>query len=80
MRLDVYLVENGICESRNKASRLISEGKIRVDGAAVTKPSYDVPEGDHAVEVTEAEKFVGRGGLKLEGALEQFGIDPKGLR
>ena len=80
MRLDVYLVENGICESRNKASRLISEGKIRVDGATVTKPSYDVPEGDHAVEVTEAEKFVGRGGLKLDAALEHFGIDPKGLR
>lgn len=80
MRLDVYLVENGYCESRNKASRLICEGKIKVDGVAVTKPSCDVSVGDHTIEITEAERFVGRGGLKLEGALEHFGIDPTGLR
>ena len=80
MRLDVYLTENGYCESRNKASRLISEGKITLDGAAVTKPSYDVSEGAHTVEITEREKYVGRGGLKLEAALDRFGVDPAGLR
>ena len=75
MRIDVYLVENGFCESRNKASRLISEGKILLDGSVVSKPSMDVCDGEHAVEITEVEKYVGRGGLKLEGALKEFGIN-----
>lgn len=75
MRIDVYLVEKGICESRNKAARLISEGKVLLDGAKIAKASFDVPEGEHAVEITENDKYVGRGGLKLEGAIKLFGID-----
>ncbi len=80
MRADIYLVEKGFCESRSKASRLIGEGKILLDGRAVSKPSQEVPEGEHTVEITETDQYVGRGGLKLEGALDAFGIDPKGLR
>lgn len=75
MRIDVYLVENGFCESRTRASRLISEGKILLDGKAVNKASLDVSEGEHSVVITEEEKFVSRGGLKLEGALDSFFID-----
>ena len=80
MRIDIYLVENGFCESRSRAARLISEGKIVLDGRSVTKASLDVDGGEHRVEITEPDRFVGRGGLKLEGALEHFGIDVKGLR
>jgi 23S rRNA (cytidine1920-2'-O)/16S rRNA (cytidine1409-2'-O)-methyltransferase len=80
MRIDVYLVEKGFCESRNRAARLISEGKILLDGRTVSKPSFDVDEGEHSIEITQREKFVGRGGLKLEAALEQFRLDVAGLR
>ena len=80
MRIDVYLVENGHCESRNKAARLIGEGKILLDGKCVTKPSQDVSDGEHTVEITEADKYVGRGGLKLEAALTSFAIDVRGKR
>lgn len=80
MRIDVYLVEKGFCESRNRAARLISEGKVLLDGKAVSKASFDVDGGDHSVEITEADRYVGRGGLKLEGALEKFKIDVRGKR
>lgn len=75
MRLDVYLVEKGYCESRNRASRLISEGKIVLDGKSITKASFEVDGDEHKVEITEADRYVGRGGLKLEGALDSFKID-----
>ncbi len=80
MRADLYLVEKGYLESRNKASRLIGEGKVLLDGKPIQKPSFDVSDGEHVIEITESEKYVGRGGLKLESALDAFGIDPMGLR
>ncbi len=80
MRADIYLVEKGFCESRNKASRLIGEGKILLDGRPIIKSAQEISDGEHTIEITETEKYVGRGGLKLEGALDAFGIDPKGLR
>lgn len=79
MRADVYLVEYGFVESRNKASRLISEGKIVLDGRPIRKPSEDI-EGEHQIEILEEEKYVGRGGLKLEGALDAFGVNVAGKR
>ena len=75
MRLDVYLVEKGFCESRSRASRLIGEGKILFDGKVAVKAGQEVTCGEHTVEITEVDRFVGRGGLKLEGALNHFGID-----
>ena len=80
MRIDLYLVEKGFCESRNKASRLIGEGKILLDGKTVNKPSFDVDDGEHTVEITENDKYVGRGGLKLEAALAAFQIDVSGKK
>ncbi|MBE6684659.1 MAG: TlyA family RNA methyltransferase [Ruminococcaceae bacterium] len=80
MRIDVYLVEKGFCESRSKAARLIGDGKILLDGKAVSKASLDVLDIEHTVEIVEEDKFVGRGGLKLEGALEHFGFDVAGKR
>ncbi len=80
MRIDVYLVEKGFCESRNKAARLIDEKKILLDGKIVGKASLEVSDEEHIVEIIEQERFVGRGGLKLEGALEHFGLDVSEMR
>ena len=70
MRLDVYLQQNGFAESRERAKRLVANGDVTVDGVVVTKPSYDVI-GTPEIAVREP-KFVGRGGEKLEGALQLF--------
>ena len=80
MRLDLYLVEKGFCESRSRAARLIGEGKVLLDGKKATKAGQEVSLGEHTVEITELDRFVGRGGLKLEGALDSFGIDVTGKR
>ncbi|MBQ7829248.1 MAG: TlyA family RNA methyltransferase [Clostridia bacterium] len=80
MRIDVYLVEKEFCESRNKAARLIGEGKVMLDGRLVAKASLEVSGGEHAIEIIEQDRYVGRGGLKLEGALEHFGLDVSGKR
>lgn len=70
MRLDVYLTENGLCKSRTAAQNLIKNEGVTVNGKAVTKPSAEVADGD-VVEITgEQLRYVGRGGLKLEAALE----------
>lgn len=80
MRLDIYLVESGLVESRNKASRLICESKVAVDGKIVSKPSENIDGAEHKIEIIENEKYVSRGGLKLEAALDYFRIDVKDKR
>jgi 23S rRNA (cytidine1920-2'-O)/16S rRNA (cytidine1409-2'-O)-methyltransferase len=76
-RLDVYLVENGYCESREKARRLIMAGQVLVNTRA-QKPSYEVREMDEVL-VKQPEKYISRGGYKLEKALRVFGVDLRGL-
>ena len=79
MRLDLYLSEKGLAKSRSRAAELISGGFVTVDGKCVTKPAYDVDD-SNAVEITgEEHGFVGRGGIKLDGALTKFGIDVSGM-
>ena len=77
-RLDHVLVERGLCESREKAKRAVMAGAVRVNGQVATKPSDAVKETD-SVELTAGEKFVSRGGHKLEHALEHFRLDVRGL-
>lgn len=74
-RVDALLVEKGLCESREQAKRLILAGEVRIGDRVIDKPGQKLAE-DSALEVREKPKFVGRGGIKLEGALEAFGIDP----
>lgn len=74
IRLDQYLVAGGHCESREMAKRLILAGEVLLGGHVVDKPATPVPEGAEIV-VRQRPKFVSRGGLKLEAALEVFGID-----
>jgi 23S rRNA (cytidine1920-2'-O)/16S rRNA (cytidine1409-2'-O)-methyltransferase len=77
-RLDQILVERGLCESREKAKRAIMAGAVRVNGQVAAKASENVRESD-CVELTAGDKFVSRGGHKLEHALEHFQIDVSGL-
>ena len=76
MRADVYLTENGLVSSRQRAKTLIEEGNVWIDGVLVTKPSQTIPEGDHDVRIQNDLPYVSRGALKLEAALEAFGISP----
>ena len=77
-RLDVLLVALGLAESRQRAKLAISSGLVCVDGKRVDKPSSAFP-ADAKVELRgEALKYVSRGGLKLEKALEVFSLDIRG--
>ena len=78
MRIDKFLFENGFAESRMKAQAMISGGNCCVNGKTVTKPSVDVDESDKVEIVGDTLRYVSRGGLKLERALEHFGINVEG--
>ncbi|MDM7325164.1 MAG: TlyA family RNA methyltransferase [Thermus sp.] len=73
MRLDRYLVERGLAETREKAQRLIRLGQVRVAGKVVTKPAHEVKE-EAQVEVLSPERYVSRGAYKLLGALKAFPV------
>jgi 23S rRNA (cytidine1920-2'-O)/16S rRNA (cytidine1409-2'-O)-methyltransferase len=77
LRLDQLLVARGCFESREKAQRAIMAGAVSIGEQLVDKPGTKVAE-DAAISVKTAERYVGRGGLKLEAALAHFGIDPTG--
>ena len=74
-RVDALLAARGLCESREQAKRLILAGEVRSGDTVIAKPSHKLPL-DAPLEVRERPKFVGRGGFKLEAALDAFGIDP----
>ncbi|MBI1750583.1 MAG: TlyA family RNA methyltransferase [Acidobacteria bacterium] len=77
-RLDVLLVERGLVESRQKAQALILAGQVLVNGQKTAKAGALVAD-DAAVEISgEKLKYASRGGLKLEGALEDFGVSVSG--
>ncbi|MBN1269516.1 MAG: TlyA family RNA methyltransferase [Kiritimatiellae bacterium] len=77
-RLDVLVVQHGLVKSREQAHRLIMAGQVRVDGVVQTKPGHTFDDGAH-VELEKPERFVSRGGEKLDAALEHFGIGVKDL-
>jgi 23S rRNA (cytidine1920-2'-O)/16S rRNA (cytidine1409-2'-O)-methyltransferase len=76
-RVDVLLVARGLCDTREQAKRLVLAGEVRSGDHRIDKPSSKLPD-DAPLDLKEKPKFVGRGGLKLEGALDAFGIDPAG--
>lgn len=76
-RIDALLVTRGLCDSREQAKRLILAGEIRSGDRIIDKPSTQVLP-DAPLEVKEKQRYVGRGGFKLEGALDAFHIDPTG--
>jgi len=77
-RLDILITNKKLVKSRNVANDLIKKGKVLVNGEIITKSSKEFPE-EAAIEIIEQPKFVGRGGLKLEEALEKFEVDPANL-
>lgn len=77
-RLDQVLVDRGLCGSRAKAQRLIMAGQVRVQGHPARKASDPVREGD-AVELLSGDRYVSRGGHKLEHALTRFPIPIAGV-
>ncbi len=85
MRADVLLVERGLAPSRTAEQRLIAAGHVfTVDGlakVALTKPSANVHDDAQVeIEASELDRYVSRGGLKLEGALTHVALDVKNFR
>ena len=86
LRLDKLLLERGLAASRERAQALILAGKVLVDGQKVEKAGAQIEEKSVIRLLGDDLKYVGRGGLKLERALEYIDVDeyveatPKNLR
>ncbi len=78
-RIDVYLFEHGLAESREKARALIMSGEVFVNDQRVDKPGTNISPEAHVEVRGNTCPYVSRGGLKLEKALRWFGVDPTGF-
>jgi 23S rRNA (cytidine1920-2'-O)/16S rRNA (cytidine1409-2'-O)-methyltransferase len=78
-RLDLALVDRGLAESLQKAQAMILAGEVRVNNIAAQKAGAPVLTDDRIEIKSRQLKYASRGGLKLEGALEDFAINPAGL-
>jgi 23S rRNA (cytidine1920-2'-O)/16S rRNA (cytidine1409-2'-O)-methyltransferase len=76
-RLDQALVERGLCASREKARRAVLAGQVRINTRPARKPGETVKPGD-VLTLAAGEKYVSRGGHKLEHALRSFQLDVAG--
>ena len=76
-RLDQALVERGLCESREKARRAVLAGQVRINSQPGRKPGQPVKPAD-TLTLDAGEKYVSRGGHKLEHALRHFQLDASG--
>ncbi len=80
MRIDAFLFENGYFESREKAKKAIAEGRISYKGRTVTKPSSEIGDASELqILPSEFTEYVGRGGRKLEKALDDFAVSAEGM-
>ena len=77
-RLDVLVFERGLAPSRERAQALLLAGNVLVNGQKLSKPGTQVPSDARIVLIGEPQKYVSRGGLKLEGALADFALSPAG--
>jgi 23S rRNA (cytidine1920-2'-O)/16S rRNA (cytidine1409-2'-O)-methyltransferase len=77
-RLDLLLVERGLAENAQKAAAMILAGEVEVDGNRVEKAGVSVAETARVEVFSRSQKYVSRGGFKLEGALEDFGVSVMG--
>src|SRR5216684_1528740 len=80
-RLDVALVRRGLAPNRERARALIMAGKVYVGDRLVDKPGMQIPVDAECrmAEVPDELRYVSRGGLKLEKALDTFQLNPSGL-
>jgi 23S rRNA (cytidine1920-2'-O)/16S rRNA (cytidine1409-2'-O)-methyltransferase len=79
-RLDTVLVDRGLAPSRERARALILAGQVTVDGQVVSKAGAPIAAAARVELAVADHPYVGRGGLKLAGALDAFAIDPRGRR
>jgi len=79
-RLDVILVDRGLAPSRERARALILAGQVIVDGQVISKAGAPVAADARVELATPDHPYVSRGGVKLAGALDTFGVDPAGRR
>ncbi len=79
-RLDAELVRRGLVSSRGEAHDAVAAKRVLVNGAVAEKPARLVAAGDALVLAGPPARFVGRGGEKLDAALEHFAVDVRGLR
>lgn len=77
IRIDALLVARGLAESREKAQRMILAGEVSRNGQVISKPGTRL-DSDSTVDVRQKSRYVSRGGLKMEGAIEAFGMDVAG--
>ena len=77
-RLDVALAEEGLFATVDEAMRAVMAAQVFINGQKVTKPGTPVS-GEDILSLVAREKYVGRGGFKLEAALDAFLIDPAGM-
>jgi 23S rRNA (cytidine1920-2'-O)/16S rRNA (cytidine1409-2'-O)-methyltransferase len=78
-RADILIFEKGLAKSRSMAVELIKDGRIKINGKIITKNSEQIDENSEIELLGDEKQYVGRGGLKLEEALNKFKIDPAGL-
>ena len=78
-RLDLLLTERGLAQSRSRARALIMAGSVLVNGVRVDKAGSEVPEEAEIIVKSKDHPYVSRGGVKLEHALKEFSINPKGM-
>jgi 23S rRNA (cytidine1920-2'-O)/16S rRNA (cytidine1409-2'-O)-methyltransferase len=75
-RLDKVIKQRRLIRSRSRAQRVIEAGRVTVDGQVITRPGHPIdPEAQ--IEILSRERYVSRGGQKLEAALDRFRLDPK---
>ena len=79
-RLDVELVRRGLADSRTGAARLIDGGRVRVGGLPATTAARRVDAGTAIALIGDGPQYVSRGGHKLAGALDDFGLVVEGRR
>ena len=78
IRLDVLIVQRGLVPSRERAQAILLAGNVLVNGQKMEKPGSQVAADARVEIIGEALRYASRGGLKLEGALEDFEISPGG--
>ncbi|MBA3831528.1 MAG: TlyA family RNA methyltransferase [Chthoniobacterales bacterium] len=77
LRLDLALVQRGVFPTRHQAQVAIMAGHVQIDGRMAAKPS-DLVQDSSDLTIVARDRYVGRGGTKLEGAIKHFGIDCEG--
>ena len=77
-RIDVLIVERGLAPSREKAQAMLLAGNILVNGQKIEKSGTQIATDAQIEIIGETLRYASRGGVKLEGALDDFGISPQG--